>query len=362
MNPLTLRKLEYEKIVEMVTAECSSSLGKTKATDMMPVTDFVQIANWQQETTEGVMVRRMEPNIPLGGLADLSRQIRKAQIGGVLEPEEFLQLLDMLKACKRISHFFLERKRTYEIPRLEWWAGQITQLPELEREIDDIIAPEAVVRDSASNELLSVRRKINTLKNRIRERLEHIVRSENSSKYLQDALVTIRNDRYVVPVKQEYRSQIPGIIHDQSASGATLFIEPMAVVEMNNDLRKAYSTERDEVARILQELSTKLMPYVENLTYNMDVLAQIDFIFAKARLSEKMNAVEPKLKSTPELNIIKARHPLIDAKKVVPLSISLGQEFDSVIITGPNTGGKTVTLKTVGLFALMAQSGLHIPA
>ncbi|MBR2009890.1 MAG: endonuclease MutS2, partial [Peptococcaceae bacterium] len=362
MNPLTLRKLEYEKIVEMVTAECSSSLGKTKAADMMPVTDFVQIANWQQETTEGVMVRRMEPNIPLGGLADLSRQIRKAQIGGVLEPEEFLQLLDLLKACKRISHFFLERKRTYEIPRLEWWAGQITHLPELEREIDDIIAPEAVVRDSASNELLSVRRKINTLKNRIRERLEHIVRSENSSKYLQDALVTIRNDRYVVPVKQEYRSQIPGIIHDQSASGATLFIEPMAVVEMNNDLRKAYSTERDEVARILQELSTKLMPYVENLAYNMDVLAQIDFIFAKARLSENMNAVEPKLKSTPELNIIKARHPLIDAKKVVPLSISLGQEFDSVIITGPNTGGKTVTLKTVGLFALMAQSGLHIPA
>ncbi|MBR0448280.1 MAG: endonuclease MutS2 [Peptococcaceae bacterium] len=362
MNPLTLRKLEYEKIVEMVTAECSSSLGKTKAADMMPVTDYDQILAWQQETSEGVTVRRMEPNIPLGGLADLSRQIRKAQIGGVLEPEEFLQLLDMLKACKRMSHFFLERKRTYEIPRLEWWAGQITQLPELEREIDDVIAPEAVVRDSASNELLSVRRKINTLKNRIRERLEHIVRSETSSKYLQDALVTIRNDRYVVPVKQEYRSQIPGIIHDQSASGATLFIEPMAVVEMNNDLRKAYSTERDEVARILQELSAKLMPYVEDLAYNMEVLAQIDFIFAKARLSEKMNAVEPKLKSTPELNIIKARHPLIDAKKVVPLSISLGQEFDSVIITGPNTGGKTVTLKTVGLFALMAQSGLHIPA
>ena len=362
MNPLTLRKLEYEKIVEMVMAECSSSLGKRVAEELAPVTDFVQITNWQQETSEGVKVRRLEPNIPLGGLADLSRQIRKAQIGGVLEPEEFLQLLDMLKACKRMIHFFLERKRTYEIPRLEWWAGQITPMPELEREIDDIIAPEAVVRDSASPELLSVRRKINTLKNRIRERLEHIVRSETSSKYLQDALVTIRNDRYVVPVKQEYRSQIPGIIHDQSASGATLFIEPMAVVEMNNDLRKAYSTERDEVARILQELSAKLTPYAEDLQYNMDVLAQIDLIFAKARLSEKMNAVEPILKETPELNIKKARHPLIDAKKVVPLSISLGQDFDSVIITGPNTGGKTVTLKTVGIFVLMSQSGLHIPA
>lgn len=362
MNPLTLRKLEYEKITEMLAAECSSGLGRQMAEELQPVTDSAQIASWQQETTEGVLVRRLEPNIPLGGIADLTRQIRKAQIGGMLEPEEFLQLLDMLKACRRIAHFFLERKKTYEIPRLEWWAGQLTLLPELEQEIDDVIAPEAAVRDTASSELLSVRRRISTLKNRIKERLEHIVRSENSQKYLQDALVTIRNDRYVVPVKQEYRSQIPGIVHDQSASGATLFIEPMAVVEMNNDLRKAYSTERDEVNRILLELSGKITPYTDDLQYNLQVLAQIDFIFAKARLSEKMNAVEPVLKTTPQLSIIRGRHPLIPARQVVPLSIALGQEYDSVIITGPNTGGKTVTLKTVGLFVLMAQSGLHIPA
>ena len=362
MNPFTLRKLEYEKITELLAAECSSGLGRKLAEELQPITDSQQIAYWQQETTEGVLVRRLEPNIPLGGLTDLTRQIRKAQIGGMLEPEEFLQLLDVLVACRRISHFFLERKKTYEIPRLEWWANQLTLLPELEREIDDIIAPEATVRDTASSELLTVRRKINTLKNRIKERLEHIVRSENSQKYLQDALVTIRNDRYVVPVKQEYRSQIPGIVHDQSASGATLFIEPMAVVEMNNDLRKAYSTERDEVIRILMELSGKVMPYTEDLQYNLQVLAQIDFIFAKARLSERMNAIEPVLKTTPQLSILKGRHPLINPKQVVPLTIALGQDFDSVIITGPNTGGKTVTLKTVGLFVLMAQSGLHIPA
>lgn len=362
MNPFTLRKLEYEKIREMLAAECSSSLGRQVAEALEPGTDSQQIHDWQQETTEGVTVRRLEPNIPLGGITDLSRQVRKAQIGGMLEPEEFLQLLDVLKACRRIAHFFLERKKTYETPRLEWWAGQLTLLPELEREIDDIIAPEAAVRDTASSELLTARRKINTLKNRIKERLEHIVRSESSQKYLQDALVTIRNDRYVVPVKQEYRSHIPGIVHDQSASGATLFIEPMAVVEMNNDLRKAYSTERDEVNRILLELSGKVTPYTEDLQYNLQVLARIDFIFAKARLSEKMNAVEPILKTTPELSIRKGRHPLIPAKQVVPLTISLGQDFDSVVITGPNTGGKTVTLKTVGLFVLMAQSGLHIPA
>ncbi len=362
MNPFTFKKLEYEKIIELLAAQCSSGLGKLLAEELQPITDGQQIAYWQQETTEGVLVRRMEPNIPLGGLVDLNRQIRKTQIGGMLEPEEFLQLLDVLIACRRISHFFLERKRTYEIPRLEWWAGQITLLPELEREIDDVIAPEAAVRDSASSELLAVRRKINTLKNRIRERLEHIVRSETSQKYLQDALVTMRNDRYVVPVKQEYRSQIPGIVHDQSASGATLFIEPMAVVEMNNDLRKAYSTERDEVNRILLELSSKVTPYTDDLQYNLQVLGQIDFIFAKARLSEKMNGIEPVLKQTPQLSIIKGRHPLIAAKQVVPLTIALGQDFDSVIITGPNTGGKTVTLKTVGLFVLMTQSGLHIPA
>lgn len=362
MNSFTLRKLEYEKITEMLVSECSSGLGRQLAQTLQPVTDAEQIANWQRETTEGVLVRRLEPNIPLGGLVDLSRQIRKAQIGGMLEPEEFLQLSDVLNACRRIAHFFLERKKNYEIPRLEWWAEQITQLPELEQDIDDVIAPEAAVRDSASNELMTVRRKINTLKNRIKERLEHIVRSESSQKYLQDSLVTIRNDRYVVPVKQEYRSQIPGIVHDQSASGATLFIEPMAVVEMNNDLRKAYSTERDEVNRILMELSGKVTPYTEDLQYNLQVLAQIDFIFAKARLSEKMNAVEPILKTKPQLSIVKGRHPLITAKQVVPLTIALGQQFDSVIITGPNTGGKTVTLKTVGLFVLMAQSGLHIPA
>ena len=362
MNAFTLRKLEYDKIIEMLVSECSSGLGRKQAEALEPITDPEEIAFWQEETSEGVNVRRLEPNIPLGGLVDLSRQIRKAKIGGMLEPEEFLQLADVLKASRRLRQFFVERKKSYEIPRLEWWAGQLTLIPELEQEIDQVISAEATVRDNASGELLSLRRKINTLKNRIKERLDSIVRSENTSKYLQDAIVTIRGDRYVVPVKSEYRSQIPGLIHDQSASGATLFIEPMAVVEMNNDLKKAYSSERDEINRILMELSAKVTPYTEDLGYNMEVLARIDLIFAKARLSERMNAVEPILKQTPELTIKKGRHPLIPAKVVVPLSISLGQDFDSVIITGPNTGGKTVTLKTVGLLTLMAQSGLHIPA
>lgn len=362
MNQITLKKLEYEKITAMLVNECSSGLGRAKAEKLAPIDDEEQISLWQQETTEGVTLRRFEPNIPLGGIVDISRQLRKIEVGGMLEPEEFLQLLDVLGAAKKLNHFLVQRKKTYELPRLEWWGSQLTPFPQLEAAIDDVISPEAAVRDTASNELYSVRRKIATLRNRIKEKLEHIVRSD-SSKYLQDAIITIRGDRYVVPVKQEYRSQIPGIVHDQSASGATLYVEPMSVVEINNDLRKAYSKERDEVVKVLTQLSGEIAPFVEALQYNLEVLAQLDFIFAKARLSEKMNGIAPELlKKETKLTINKGRHPLIAKENAVPLSITLGNDFDAVIITGPNTGGKTVTLKTVGLFVLMHQSGLHIPA
>lgn len=362
MNSLTLRKLEYEKIIAMLVAECSSNLGKERANNLSPISDLEQIQNQQQETTEGVAMRRLEPTIPLGGIVDITRQLRKVEVGGMLEPEEFLQVLDVLHAAKRLHNFLVQRKKNYASPRLEWWGGQLTTTPELAASIEDIIANEGTVRDTASNELYTIRRRIVTLRNRIKEKLDNIVRSENTNKYLQDAIVTIRNDRYVVPVKQEYRNQIPGIIHDQSASGATLFVEPMSVVEMNNDLRKAYSNERDEIVRVLIALSLEVAPYVTDLKYNLEILAQIDFIFAKARLSEKMDAIAPIISLEPKLHVLKARHPLIDPKVVVPLSLVLGEEYDSVIITGPNTGGKTVTLKTVGLFVLMSQSGLHIPA
>ena len=189
---------------------------------------------------------------------------------------------------------------------MEWWAGQLNVLTALENEIDAKISQEGAVKDNASSALLSIRKKINTIQNRIKEKLDNLVKSEHSQKYLQDAIVTIRGDRYVVPVKQEYRGQVPGIIHDQSASGATLFIEPMAVVELNNDLRKAYNDERDEVLRILSELSTKMAGYTEELQINMQVLAKIDFIFAKARLSEKYNAVEPKILNERKIIIKKA--------------------------------------------------------
>ncbi|MDK2824140.1 MAG: mismatch repair protein MutS2 [Clostridia bacterium] len=362
MNEFTLKKLEYDKIKAILIKECSSSLGKEIVTKLEPIADIEQIKRWQEETSEGVIIRRYEPQIPMGGIVDIHNQIRKVEVGGILEPEEFLKILDTLVASRKLKNFLGNKKKQYSSPRMEWWASKLEIIKELEDEIDRIISPEANVRDTASSALSSIRKKIITLQNRIREKLESIVKSDHNQKFLQDAIITIREDRYVVPVKQEYRNQVPGIIHDQSASGATLFIEPMVVVELNNDLRKAYADERNEILRILSELSQKVGQFTEQLQINIEVLAQIDFIFAKARLSEKLNAIEPDILAEQKIIINKGRHPLIPAQEVVPLTIALGDEFDALVITGPNTGGKTVTLKTVGLFVLMSQSGLHIPA
>ena len=362
MNEFTLQKLEYDKIKAMLIKECSSSLGQEKALSLEPVFDYQLINTWQEETSEGVLIRRFEPQIPLGGLIDTRGSIRKAEIGGLLEAEEFLRLWSNLRAVRKLKGFLTTKKKQYSCPRMEGWAEQLTPLPRLEEEIDRVVSPEGDIRDDASIELARTRKKIATLLNRIKDKLDNMIKSETYQKYLQDPIVTIRGDRYVVPVKSEYRGQVPGIIHDQSASGATLFIEPMVVVEMNNDLRKAMIEERDEINRILKQLSSKAKIHVEELRENLDILGQIDFIFAKARLSEKMIGVKPEVVQYQQIDIIKGRHPLIDPKEVVPLTISLGKDFDALVITGPNTGGKTVSLKTVGLFVLMTQSGLHIPA
>lgn len=362
MNEFTIRKLELDKIINMLVKECSSSLGKSVAENLAPNYDYEQVLIEQEETTEGVTIRRFEPQIPLGGILDIKNQIRKAKIGGILDPEEFLKILDNLGASRKLKNFLGNKKKQYSTPRMEKWANQLVILKELEYEIENTISQDGKVLDNASLELSRIRKKIATLQNRIKEKLDNLVRSESSQKYLQEAIVTIRGDRYVVPVKQEYRNKIQGIVHDQSASGATLFIEPMSILNLNNDLRKCTMEEREEITKILKELTQKVSMYVEDLEINQDILAHIDFIFAKARLSDKMEAIEPKILKEKQVSIIKGRHPLIDKSVVVPLTITLGDDFDLLVITGPNTGGKTVTLKTVGLFVLMAECGLHIPA
>ena len=362
MNNVTIQKLELDKIIKMLTKECSSSLGKELVSNLNPIFEYEELIVWQKETTEGVDIRRFEPQIPLGGIVDIKNLLMKMRKGGILEAEEFLKIYDILLASRRLKSFLGGRKKQYQAPLMEGFSEELTVLPELEEDIKNAISTEALVLDNASVNLSQIRRKIMTLQNRIKEKLDNIVRSERNQKYLQEAIVTIRNDRYVVPVKQEDRNKIPGIVHDQSSSGATLFIEPMSVLNINNDLRKSKAEEKEEIIKILKELTEKASLYTEELEINQSVLAHIDFVFAKARFSEKLNAVEPKIVKEKEISIIKGRHPLIPKEEVVPLTVSLGKEFDLLIITGPNTGGKTVALKTVGLFVLMSQCGLHIPA
>ena len=362
MNERTINKLELPKILELLSEECSSGLGKKRAAESTVSFDYEEIIRRQRETTEGVLVRRFEPNIPLGGISDVAVFLKKAAIGGTLTGDEFLRVAAVLRASRRMKNFLLEGKKQYEIPKLKALAENLTIISELEKKIEKILSEEGEVQDSASPLLASLRRKIGSIQNKVREKLESIIRSEKHQKHLQDSIVTIRGDRYVVPVKQEYRKEIPGIVHDYSSSGATLFVEPLPVLELNNELRKVKAEESEEVFRILRELSEELAQKVEEIADNLDILAELDYIFARARLSEKMEAVEPRVLPLQKINIIKGRHPLIERKNVVPLSISLGREYDALIVTGPNTGGKTVSLKTVGLFILMMQSGLHVPA
>ncbi len=360
MNKSTLTKLEYYKIIEKLKQKCGSQLGKDIAEKLYPKTNMELIIKMQKETSEAVLVRRYDGSMPLEGIVDTFDSLGLAEKGGILNPEEIGKVRENLYAAKNIV-VFLNRKLQYEIPLLRERGEGIVPLKDLEKEIDGIIDEENQIKDSASDTLWNIRRKKKTLNERIKSKLDSIVRNSNSSKYLQEAIVTSRQGRYVVPVKIEYRQHVPGIVHDQSSSGATLFIEPAAVVEFNNDLKKLELQEQEEISRILQEISGKIGAQSEILKENLRILSNIDFIMAKGFLSAELEAVEPEINSQEKIMINKGRHPLIDIKEVVPISFDLGYDFDSLIITGPNTGGKTVTIKTAGLFSLMAQSGLHLP-
>ncbi|WP_227765797.1 endonuclease MutS2 [Zhaonella formicivorans] len=352
-------KLELPKILEMLSRFCTTPLSRELVDGLTPQTELAILQNWQAETTEAREILRFFPTIPLGGIRDVRQALHRAELGAILEPSDLLAICDTVKAGRRLRRFCLEMKRPF--PIVQALANQIGVFSELETMIEAAIDDEANVRDDASPELFRLRRKIAATHEKIKAKLEAVLRSQETQKYLQDNLITIRGDRYVIPVKQEYRSQIPGLVHDQSASGATLFIEPLAVVELNNELRTVISAEKNEIERILQNLSKNVQVYAKEITETLQKLAYLDFVFAKGRLSEKMDASEPELNTEGKIKLIRARHPLIQGE-VVPTSLELGYEFNTLVITGPNTGGKTVTLKTVGLFSLMAQVGLHIPA
>ncbi|MFZ5641755.1 MAG: endonuclease MutS2 [Bacillota bacterium] len=359
MDRRTLQRIEYDKVIEMLVSCATFTPGKELAAGLLPATDLAVVAKRQQETSEAKEILRKEPDVPLGGLKDIRKVLHKVGLGAVLEPHELLEVTDVLRAARRIKRFFLDKQGQY--PLTEEMSGSLTAYHEIEDKVIQAIDTGGEIADRASAELRSLRVRSRDLHAGIKAKLDQIVRSPEHQKHLQEFIVTQRGDRYVVPVKQEYRGQFPGIVHDQSASGATLFIEPMAVVEMNNELRRLAAAEKQEILRILTGLTDHVRAATDGITANLEILARMDFVFARGRLSARMDAGEPRLNDRRCLDLKGARHPLIPGK-AVPVSVHLGKEFHILVITGPNTGGKTVALKTVGLLTAMAQAGLHIPA
>jgi DNA mismatch repair protein MutS2 len=350
LNERTLKILEFEKILAKVETLATSRYGKELVRDLRPLVTLSQVKEAQQITTEAVRLYTENDRIPLGGIFDIREAVKRAAIGGVLSPPELLEIAATIRASRLMKEFLA--KQTARDALIVEWGCNLGSFPGLERELERCIGPKGEVLDGASPKLHSLRSQIKTYQNRVREKLDSIVHNSDNGKYLQELLVTMRNERYVIPVKQEFRTQFPGIVHDHSASGATIFIEPMAVVELNNQLALIESQEIEEVGRILAELSGRIQAIKDSLQMTVTILARLDLAFAKARYSLENSATEPELNTEGRVRLQNARHPLITGK-VVPISL---------VITGPNTGGKTVTLKTVGLLTLMAQTGLHIPA
>ncbi|MFJ5717256.1 endonuclease MutS2 [Neobacillus sp. NPDC093127] len=363
MQERALKVLEFTKVREQLLEHAASSLGRDKIKDLVPSTDFAEVVKLQAETDEAATVFRIKPTIPLAGIHDIRAHIKRSVIGGVLSPHELVQIASTIHASRQMKRFIedIAAERT-ELPILLEQVAQIIPLTNLEQAIKLAIDESGEVLDSASELLRSLRHQLRSNESRVREKLESMIRSSNASKMLSDAIVTIRNDRFVIPVKQEYRGHYGGIIHDQSASGQTLFIEPQVIVQLNNQLQDIRVKEQLEIERILTELSAHAAEDEGELQVIVTVLANLDFIFAKARYGKKIKATMPVMNNEGRIALYKARHPLIPIDEVVANDIMLGEEFTTIVITGPNTGGKTVTLKTLGLCSLMAQAGLQVPA
>ena len=359
----SLTKLELDKVLAMLSDHAASQAAKERCLAVRPSTDADEIRHLLDETSAACACITVKGSPSFGGLYDVGASLDRADRGGCLSPEELLRIAAVLKSARQTKAYSEgEGRSAQESSVLDVYFQQITTNKYLEERIFTSILSKDEIADAASSELASIRRKIRQQSSKIRESLQKIITSPSYAKILQEPIVTIRSDRFVVPVKAECKSQLPGLVHDVSASGSTYFIEPMSAVNGNNELRELFMAERKEIERILAELSAEAAGHREQIKLDYDVLLQLECIFARARLSFAMRAICPEVRTDGQLNLIRARHPLITSKTVVPISVRLGSDFDTLIITGPNTGGKTVTLKTIGLLSLMAQCGLHIPA
>ena len=360
MNDKSIKILEYNKIIEMLKAGAASEMTRQVISELRPMTDIYEIRHLLQQTTEAVKVIVIKGNPPMSAFYDIAPALMRARKGGALTMQQLLQISYNMRTARTMSAF-LEKDLT-EIPALTAIREVISVNRDLENEITRCILSEDEMADNASPELRSIRRSIVRQNEAIKAKMNHMLSSAENKTLLQDSIVTMRDGRYVIPVKQEHRSRFPGIVHDQSSTGATLFIEPQVIVNMNNELKQLFLDEKKEIDRILAELSDRVAENYHGLYNNQKLLVELDYIFAKGKLSLSCRGEEPHISEEGILDLKQARHPLLDQKKAVPINASLGRSYSTLIITGPNTGGKTVTLKTAGLLSMMAASGLHIPA
>ena len=361
MNQKTLTKLEFDKIISLLEAEAGSFRGRQLCHRLKPMTDLEKINTYQEQTAAAYTRIVRKGRISFSDAAPVEESMKRLEIGGALSITELLRICRLLANTARAKSYGRHDTQEDAADCLDAYFDQLEPLTVLTNEIERCIISEEEISDDASSTLKQIRRSIGNINDKVHSTLSGLVNGSLRT-YLQDPIITMRGDRYCIPVKAEYRSQVQGLIHDQSPTGSTLFIEPMAVVKLNNDLKELYAKEQEEIQVILARLSEDTAQYIEEIRANYRAMTDLDFIFARGALALSMRASRPVLNAEGRIHIREGRHPLLDQKKVVPITVSLGEDFTLLIVTGPNTGGKTVSLKTVGLFTLMGQAGLHIPA
>ena len=358
MNDKTIKVLEFEKIIEQIKQEASTSLGQSAINDIQIETDIKKVQQLQDETDEAVHIYRLNERPPFSYANDVVPFVKRSEIGSMLYAEECVEIAQLLYCSRHLKNYISDHEE--DLTHLKAYAEQIHPVQQLEKEIFRVIDEHGEIVDYATTALQSIRNNIRTSERRIRERLQQIIRSKG--KMLSDGIITIRNNRYVLPVRHEYRQAIGGIVHDQSASGQTLFMEPQAITTINNELQQLFVKEKREIEKVLLALTSQIAEHHMEIIDNQHLIARLDSIFAKASYSMKMRGSKPKLNDQGVIDIKRGRHPLIDEDEVIANDIKIGDSYHAIVITGPNTGGKTVTLKMVGLFVLMAQAGMQIPA
>lgn len=358
MNERTMNVLEFPKIVRLLENEAATVVGRDIAKKVTPSTDINHVQTLQAETDEAMHVLRLNKTVPFSHIVDITASLHRSEIGSMLHIEECMQVAQVLYCGRNVKQFIDSLEENADL--LQTMLSNLMPLRHLEQEISMKIDEYGDVVDDASPKLKSIRQSIKTYEARIRERLNQLTKTK--SKMLSDTIVTIRNNRYVLPVKHEYRSAVGGIVHDQSSSGQTVFMEPRAIIDLNNELQQAAIKEKQEIEIILQNLTAEIAAHTDQLRLNLELIGAVDFIFARAHLARKMKAAKPTLNNQGIIDMKQARHPLIPMDEVLANDVEIGDDFHAIVITGPNTGGKTVTLKTIGLCTLMAQSGLQIPA